>query len=359
MTCATRIVYDERFARRGFTALRRTWNRYDQFLAVLGASPLRRQIPFMPAPIATENEILEVHAARYLDLVQHMDLTGTGRLDGSTPAWCGMYERAERVVGASLLGADLVASGHAVHAFNPAGGQHHAHHDRGGGFCVFNDVVAAVRRFQRHGFRRIAVLDIDGHHGDGTESLLIGEEVLTVSLHQFGERTYPGTGAATDAGTGHGRGFTLNLPLRRGSGDAGFLGVLADTALPLVRAYGPEVLIVEFGTDGHAADPLLRLRVSTRAYLTAARMVHALAHEVCQGRLLVVGGGGYDPEHVVRCWMLMLGDLAGVGPATVHEAASDWLLEPAPPPEPGADNGSLAAADVARGHVFPIHGLAA
>lgn len=342
MACATAMVYHESYGKRGFTALRRTWNRYELALATLDQSPLRHQVPVIDAPAASENDILRVHTVGYLDHVQRLDMAGAGKLDGSTPAWKGMYARAERVVGGSMRAADLIASGEVAHAFNPAGGQHHAHAGRGGGFCVFNDVVAAVRRFQEWGFERIAVLDVDGHHGDGTETLLMREPVLTISLHQYGERTYPGSGGPTEIGQGPGRGYNLNLPLDRNTGDAAYLSILREIAGPAIRAYHPQVLIVEFGTDAHAADPLLRLRLSTAAYASIAGWVHDLSHELCCGRLLVVGGGGYEPEHVVRCWLLMLAELAGLPVAEAHADAPCWLSEPAAECDVEADKRSLA-----------------
>lgn len=348
MPCATAMVYHETYGTRGFTALRHTWNRYQLALAMLDQSPLHHCIPLLDAPAADENEILCVHTADYVDHVQRLDIAGTGKLDGSTPAWNGMYQRAERVVGGSLLAADLIAAGTADHVFNPAGGQHHAHAGRGGGFCIFNDVVAAVRRFQQNGFDRIVVLDVDGHHGDGTERLLWRERVLAISLHQYGERTYPGTGGPTDIGEAAGLGYNLNLPLVRNTGDAAYLSILHQIAGPAIRAYRPQVLIVEYGTDAHWADPLLRLRLSTAAYASIARWIHDLTHELCEGRLLVVGGGGYEPEHVVRCWLLMLAELAGLSPREAHADALSWLGEPPAEADVEADMRSLADSRLAK-----------
>lgn len=346
MGCRTRIVYHELYARRGFTALRQTWNRYQLALATLAESPLRRAIPYLEAPAATECDLLRVHTAEYVDLIQQLDLIGRGKLDGSTPAWSGMYARAERVVGGSLRAADLLASGHALHVFNPAGGQHHAFAGQGGGFCVFNDVVAAVRRLQDHGLERIAILDLDGHHGDGTEGLLLAEPILTISLHQYGDHTYPGTGRSEDIGRDRGRGHTVNVPLARGTGDAAYSRILRETIEPVLRAYAPQMLIIEYGTDGHHADPLLRLQLSTRHYRDTARWFHQLAHQLCDGRLLVVGGGGYQPQQVVHCWQLMLGELCGE--AHPHPEADRWLHELAPPAKPAADDASLWAARQTR-----------
>ena len=218
-------------------------------------------------------------------------------------------------------------------------------------------MVAAVRRLQDRGFKRIAVLDIDGHHGDGTESLLLEERILTISVHQFGDRTYPGTGSYEQVGREAGEGFAMNVPLVRGTGDAAYRSILTGTVAPLLLAYRPDVLIVEFGTDAHAADPLLRLQLSTGTYAWIAHWIHELAHTVCEGRLLIVGGGGYEPHHVVRCWMLMLAALAGAPPARLHPDVEEWLAEPAPAPNAAAEAASCVAALRARERVFPFHRL--
>jgi len=202
------------------------------------------------------------------------------------------------------------------------------------------------------------VVDLDGHHGDGTASLLAEEPILAISAHQFGGRTYPGTGAAHEVGEGAGTGFSLNLPLAAGTGDRAYREILTRAVEPLLRAYAPDVVVVEFGTDGHAADPLLKLRLSTAMYRWMASWLHRLAHELCEGRLLILGGGGYEPEHVVRCWMIMLAEMCGLPLQRVHPEAGDWLAEPPMPAVTGSDDASLLAAEEARQMLFPLHGLA-
>src|SRR2546428_145291 len=148
--------------------------------------------------------------------------------------------RASVAVGGTVLATRLVGAGRVAHAFNPAGGLHHAHPDRASGFCLLNDIAVAVRDLQRRGARRIAVLDVDAHHGDGTQAIFWEEDVLVVSLHEHGDRFFPGTGAASETGGGRGAGYTVNLPLSRGTADAPFLAAL-DLALARVRAYPPAI----------------------------------------------------------------------------------------------------------------------
>src|SRR5207247_84759 len=128
-----------------------------------------------------------------------------------------------------------------------------------------------------------------------------GEGLVVGRIHEHGGRFFPGTGAVNETGAGAGDGFTLNLPLGRGDGDAAFLTAL-DAGLARVRAHRPEILLVQFGTDGHVDDPFSHLRLSDAAYGVAAERAHALAHEVCGGALVLLGGGGYAPETVARIW---------------------------------------------------------
>jgi acetoin utilization protein AcuC len=300
------LTYHERYDGRGFVPRRASWSRYrlavESFerAGLLGRGlRVYRQVP------ADDDELRKVHHQQYLDALHEMDERGTGMVDGrQTPAYRGMFFRAAVAVGGTVLAARLVARGRVAHAFNPGGGLHHAHADRASGFCLLNDVAVATRQLESgSSVGRVAVLDIDAHHGDGTEALL-SDRALVVSIHQYGGRFFPGTGAAHERG----HGMAVNLPLSRGDGDTAFLARLHE-ALAAVRAFRPQLLFVVFGTDGHQEDPFAGLALTDEAYATSARLVHELAHEVCQGRLVVVGGGGYAPATVARCWTRMLEEL--------------------------------------------------
>jgi acetoin utilization protein AcuC len=232
-------------------------------------------------------------------------------------------------VGATLHGARAIARGDALHAFNPGGGLHHAGRARAGGFCVFNDVVIAVRALQReHGVERIAIVDLDGHHGEGTQELLWEEPILYASTHRHGGRFFPGTGTRDEVGTGRGLGYTLNAPLARGTGNAEFLRQLDEVVLPYVAGYRPELLIVQVGVDTHAGDPLVRMGLTAGCYREIALRLHELAHDACGGRLLAVAGGGYVPAAVARCWAIFVGTLAGTF-ADGRDERLRGLLDPA------------------------------
>lgn len=303
MSGGVALVWHDRFLGRGFVPRRASWSRYALALASFDDAGLFRQgLGAVVAPEADDHELASVHSLAYLAFLRDIDERGLGLVDGrQTPAYRGMFHRASVAVGGTVLAARLVIDGRFRHAFNPAGGLHHAHPDRASGFCILNDIAVAIRDLQRRGLRRIAVLDVDAHHGDGTQAIFWTEDVLVVSIHERGGRFFPGTGGADEAGDGAGLGYTLNVPLARGDGDAAFADAL-ELALARIRAYRPEILLVQFGTDGHANDPFAHLQLTDHAHVAVAEHAHALAHEVCGGALVLLGGGGYAPRTVARVW---------------------------------------------------------
>ncbi len=254
---------------------------------------------------ATEDDLRLVHTENYIKYVKAMCEKGSGLLDlGDTPAKKGLFEGSLRVVGGSILGAKLVMEGEADHAFNPGGGLHHAKEDRAAGFCVFNDIAVAVRYLQKnYGIKRIAVVDIDGHHGDGTQQIFYKEPILKISTHRIG--IFPGTGYVDELGADKGKGYSVNVPLQGRTGDKAYLYAFHEVVPPLLESYKPEILINQFGIDGHYQDPLVGLALTTKAYEEVAETMHSLAHKLCQGRLLMLGGGGYNVDNTARCWALM------------------------------------------------------
>ena len=325
------LVYHEMYNGRGFSRVTRSWERYGaawakmQALGLLAPDVTLSESYVNPSPAeanefipvwrptqASEIQLTTVHSWPYIQHVREMDARGTGFFDrNDTPAWPGVFKRAALAVGGTLLAADLVGQGQCQHVFHVAGGLHHAKREKASGFCIFNDIVAAVRRWQsRYGYERIAILDIDGHHGDGTQELLWREPVLTVSLHQYDGRFFPGTGALAERGAGPGQNFAINLPLPRNTTDKLYISAL-QIALQAIENYQPQAIIVQFGVDGHFSDRMVGLKLSTYLYETVIQEVHALAHRVCAGRLVIVGGGGYEPDTVARCWSILMANLSG------------------------------------------------
>ncbi|MFN8498095.1 MAG: acetoin utilization protein AcuC [Anaerolineae bacterium] len=354
------LIFHEIYRGRGFSPVKASWPRYGagyDLMASLGLLGERVRV-VRPEP-ALEGELLLAHTPEYVARVRAADAAGVGNLDGQdTPAWPGMYRRAATAVGGTLLAARMTMAGDLGHAFNPAGGLHHAQLDRASGFCIFNDIVIAVRVLQREfGLTRIAVVDVDGHHGDGTQALLYDEPILTISLHQYDGRFYPGTGRVDEIGRGAGQGYSVNVPLPRRVGDATYLAAFDAVVPQLLRAYRPEFIFVQFGTDAHMGDPLVGLSLTTRAYAGLARRFHALGHELSRGRLLFLGGGGYNPSSVARCWAILMAILTGDLTDDTRPPYVALLDEQAPTEEPGVGQSVASAVDQVRAQVFPYFGL--
>ena len=312
------LLYHPLYDGRGFSPIQESWKRYPRILELAQSAAMGGRIEVRTAPMATDAELTLVHSQEYLAWLRRVEQGEARYFDRSTPAWPGIYDRARATVGASVAAARLVASGESLSAINVSGGLHHAHAARASGFCLLNGVVVAVRVLQREfGLRRIAVVDIDGHHDDGTQALLEAEPVLCLSLHRHGGRFYPGTGDVEERGTGEGLGYTINVPLPRSCGDEAYLLALHEVVEPALCAYRPELIILQYGVDGHYADSMVRLGLSTHLYAHAAELFRGLAERLCGGRLVVVGGGGYRPKDAVRCWAMLLGELADASPSAM------------------------------------------
>ncbi len=290
---------------------------------------------------ADTDEIALCHAPGYVQLVQALsgaetrphvsfeDVAAAGFASPDNPVAEGMHTACAAVVGASLVAAECVHHGAAAHAFSPAGGLHHAQRDCASGFCVYNDVAVAVEWLRRQG-HRVAVVDVDVHHGDGTQALFYrNPDVLTVSLHESGRYLFPGTGFPDEVGLGSGSGAAANLPLAPDAWDEPWLAAFEALVPPLVRRFRPTVLVTQDGCDTHLLDPLAHLRASTAIWPRIGRRFHELAHELCEGRWVALGGGGYAIREVVpRAWTLLFAEMV----ERPDLAASLIDPEPFPPP---------------------------
>lgn len=268
----------------------------------------------MSPDIAEDEALLAVHGAGYLDAVKiaagqgHSSAEhGLGTED--TPVFPELHVAAARIAGGTLQCAEALIEGSAVHAANFAGGMHHAHRARAGGFCVYNDAALAIRRLLepgsgRAGARRVVYIDLDAHHGDGTQSIFYDDpRVMTISVHQSGVSLYPGTGFPNETGGEGAEGTAVNIALPEGTGDSGWLRAFHAVIPQLVRAFDPEAVVSQHGCDSHATDPLSDLRLSIDAQRQAALDIGQLAEEVCESRWVATGGGGYDVLRVVpRAW---------------------------------------------------------
>lgn len=272
-----------------------------------------------PAPASGETLGL-FHTRDYLSAVAEADaapwaadpLFGLG--DTDTPAFSGMHAAAAAVTGSTDAAVVAVLSGEARNAFAPAGGMHHAHAGRAAGFCIYNDCAVAIAAATlRHPGLRVAYVDIDAHHGDGVqEAFYTRSDVLTLSVHESGRYLYPGTGAGRDVGEGAGWGYSVNVALPPFAGDAEYGFVTRDVIAPALRAFAPDLIVAQLGGDAHHADPLTHLGLTVAGHVDLTRALVSLADELCDGRLVATGGGGYEPYSVVpRMWASALAVLLG------------------------------------------------
>ena len=274
---------------------------------------LALELRMTSADPAERDELLAVHPASYLGAFKAASDAGGGQLGLRTPFGPGGYEIAALSAGLARGALFAVLQGQIRNAYalsRPPG--HHCLPDWPNGFCLLANIAIAVRAAQRAGLaRRVAVLDWDVHHGNGTEAIFCEDpDVLTVSIHQ--ENNYPvDTGAFADRGRGTGLGFNLNIPLPPGTGHKGYLAAMERLALPAIRAFRPEVLVIACGYDAAINDPLGRMLATAETYGLMTRQVMALADEVCNGRLVMVHEGGYSETYVPFCGHAVLATMAG------------------------------------------------
>ncbi|MEM2128691.1 MAG: hypothetical protein QXN86_03425 [Candidatus Methanomethylicaceae archaeon] len=256
-----------------------------------------------PARDATRAEAELFHEQGYLDLVKRFSETGAGFLDGGdTPAFRGCYEASLSVLGATLRAVELVLEGEYAHTASFAGGLHHAGRGCASGFCIMNDCAVALA-WLRKLFRKVAYVDLDAHHGDGVMYGFYSDPgIIDVDVHQDGKTLFPGTGSYLEAGSGEAMGTKLNIPLPPGSADDVFVSLFNDLVVPFLEEAKPEFIIVQCGADGLKGDPLAGLSFTNYGYLKVIELLHEISHRTCGGRLVLVGGGGYNPQTTAECW---------------------------------------------------------
>ncbi len=292
-------------------------DRHEAFMRAARAAGLLERVAHLQPRQATREELTLFHTSAYVDLVERRSREGTGYLDGGdTPAVPGIFEAASWVVGATLRAVEqvMVTGGR---AFVPIAGLHHASRSSAAGFCVFNDcAIAAEVLRQRYGLERVAYIDIDAHHGDGVfYGFEDDPDMLFADTHEDGRYLYPGTGARTESGRGRAAGTKLNLPLPPGAGDAEFFSAWEEIEAYLDAAR-PEFILLQCGADSLAGDPITHLRFSEAAHAHAAERLCRLAERHAQGRVVAMGGGGYNRDNLGRAWTAVLAAFAAHGEAS-------------------------------------------
>ncbi len=319
----------------------------------------RPNVATLRAEAADDPTIELVHTPAFIDATKRAghgeegDWSRFGYGPGDNPIFDRMHEAGALVAGASVEAARAVWSGEVDHAFNAAGGLHHAMPSRASGFCVYDDPAVAIAWLLREGAERIAYVDVDVHHGDGPQAIFWNDpRVLTISIHEFG-MLFPGTGHASERGGPDAPGSVINVPLPAFTGDEVWLEAFRAVVPPAVRSFAPDVLVTQLGCDTHHTDPLAHMQLTTAAYRETAKELHALAHASTAGRWVATGGGGYQWARVVpRAWTTYFAEMADaleelpdhLPEAWIERAAFEFraevpttFSEPAIAPGPGDD----------------------
>jgi len=287
-------------------------DRQGAFWSEAVARGLDKRVQICAPRLATREELERFHTTEHVSWVKLRSETGHGYLDyGDTPAFPGVFERGSAVAGTAIEGLERLMAGDVQRTFQPIGGLHHARRGQSAGFCVFNDLGVVVESLRaRFGIARIGYVDIDVHHGDGIYYPYEADPALVVvDIHEDGRFLYPGTGHAREIGRGEAEGTKLNLPLPPRAGDREFFAAW-EKGLAHLRRYKPEFLILQCGADGLAGDPLGDLTCTPAVHARVARDVRRLADELCGGRLMAFGGGGYDLNNLAAAWTGVLRELA-------------------------------------------------
>jgi acetoin utilization protein AcuC len=282
---------------------------------------LLKGYPFVASDPATEEDLTTVHYASYVRRVEEasrgegsfeeLEHYGLGTQDN--PIFPDLHRACAHVVGGVLRAARLVMNGGAEHALCISGGLHHALKWKASGFCIYNDAAVAIARLkEEHPGIKIAYVDTDVHHGDGVQWMFYDDpDVLTLSTHESGRYLFPGTGGIKELGGKGGHGYSINLPLEPFTQDDSFVECFEEVVPEVLRAFRPDLILSQNGCDAHDLDPLAHLSVTTYVYEHVPRRVHELAHELCEGRWVAVGGGGYDIWRVVpRAWTALWATLS-------------------------------------------------
>ena len=297
-----------------------------RILDLVRVSGLMEHLTELAPRMATEDELARFHTRDYIAKVRDLSEAFGGSVGDFTAICAGGYDIARLAVGGCMTAIDAVMEGKVDNAFamvRPCG--HHAEKDRGRGFAIFSNVAVAVMDAKvRHGLKRIAVVDWDVHHGNGTQWAFYDDpSVLAISIHQ--DRLYPlESGALEERGEGKGEGANLNIPLPPGSGHAAYIGAIERVVVPALRAFRPQAVVVASGFDANALDPLAHMMCHGETYREMTRLMMEATDELCDGRLVICLEGGYAPVYIPYCGLPVIETLAGRRTA-VEDPLAGWV----------------------------------
>lgn len=265
------------------------------------------------SPVRTDRQTLELfHTEEYIEKVIEQSKLGVGYLDdGDTPAFIGMYDAASYVAGSVVDAIDQLMALRYKKAFIPIAGLHHARRDIAAGFCVVNDCGIAIETLlQKYQLQRVAYVDIDAHHGDGVFYSFEEEpRLIFADMHEDGRYLYPGTGAITESGKGEAKGTKLNVPMPPQSNDELFFKMWPHVE-KFLEKHRPQFILFQCGADSIRNDPITHMEYSEKAHAHATKRLAEIAERHCDGKLLAMGGGGYNHDNIAKTWTAVVDALA-------------------------------------------------
>lgn len=289
--------------------------RHDAFSKAFFNQALDKKVDILEPVVTTQDTLELFHEHAYIERVKHKSRFGTGYLDqGDTPAFIGMYEAVLTVAGTVCDAIDRLVHQEYRGAFVPIAGLHHARRHVAAGFCVVNDCGIAIEYLrQRHNVNRVAYIDIDAHHGDGVfYSFADDPDLIFVDFHEDGRFLYPGTGDATETGNGEAKGTKLNIPMPPRADTEQFME-LWPRAEAFIREHEPEFVLVQCGADSVNGDPITHMAYTESAHHHAVTRLCAIADEFCEGRVLAMGGGGYNLDNIAKTWTAVVRAMIDAG----------------------------------------------
>ena len=282
-----------------------------------------------PQP-ATKQDLLRVHSSTYVDLIARL-AEENEPYDIETPVSPQIYEAAMLIIGGAITAGEAIYKGSVNRAIALGGGYHHAGKDYGGGFCLFND-IAILTEFLREKYHvhRVLNLDYDVHFGNGTSDIFYSDpSFLYISIHQDPRTIYPGTGFIDQVGNGPGEGYNVNIPLPPGTSDETYLYAVNEIFTPLAEEFEPDIILANGGSDAHFADSLGRLQLTSQGFFQLSRLIAKVSEKVCNGKLVLMVGSGYNPTVLPMCWYALAAGVIGLKTIDVKEPFE-------PPSEPNS-----------------------